>query len=207
LLNSIILGEIEKTIAVFRDFAASAEGIVAVDSIGNACGETLIKGGRILLVGNGGSAADAQHIAAEFVSRLQQDRLPLPAIALTTDTSILTAVANDYGYEKVFQRQIDALGRPGDVLIAISTSGNSPSILEALCAAKRKGLFCAGFSGKTGGKMAELCDAVVKVPSARTQNIQEVHIMVGHTICAMAERIYLDDAPQHQRVQPASVIR
>jgi D-sedoheptulose 7-phosphate isomerase len=205
--NPMILAEIEKTISVFRDFAASSEAIVAVDAIGNACGEALLKGGKILLAGNGGSAADAQHIAAEFVSRLQLDRLPLPAIALTTDTSILTAVANDYGYEKVFQRQIDALGKPGDVLIAISTSGNSPSILEALCAAKRKGIFGAGLTGQTGGKMAGLCDALVKVPSTRTQNIQEVHIMVGHTLCAMAERIYLDEAESPQRVRPASVTR
>ncbi|HUB28046.1 MAG TPA: D-sedoheptulose 7-phosphate isomerase [Terracidiphilus sp.] len=201
----MILGEIEKTVSVFRDFAASADAIRAVDRIGNACGEALLKGGKILLAGNGGSAADAQHIAAEFVSRLVENRAPLPAIALTTDTSILTAVANDYGYEKVFQRQVDALGNPGDVLIAISTSGNSPSILEGLCAAKRKGIFTAGLTGQTGGKMAELCDAVVKVPSARTQNIQEVHIMVGHTICAMAERIYLNDAQSAQRVRPASV--
>ncbi len=191
-MSSLIRGEIARTIVVFRQFLDSAEAVAAAEAIGNACGKALLSGYKIMLAGNGGSAADSQHIAAEFVSRLQKDRLPLPALALTTDTSILTSVANDYGYEKVFQRQIDGLGNSGDVFIAISTSGNSPNIIEGLHASREKGIFCAGLTGETGGLMAPLCDSVVKVPSTRTQNIQEVHIMIGHAICAIAETMYLN---------------
>jgi len=192
-VNSLIHGEIQRTISVFQQFLDSTEAVAAVEAIANACGKALVGGRKIMLAGNGGSAADSQHIAAEFVSRLQKDRVPMPALALTTDTSILTAVANDYGYEKVFQRQVDGLGNPGDVFIAISTSGNSPNLIEGLHASRKKGIFCGGLTGQTGGLMAPLCDRVVKVPSTRTQNIQEVHIMIGHAICAIAETMYLDN--------------
>ncbi len=147
-------------------------------------------GGKLLLCGNGGSAADCQHIAAEFVSALNHDR-PRPAlgaIALTTDTSFLTANANDFGFEQVFDRQVEALGRRGDVLIGITTSGNSANVLRALERAKREGIATVVLTGESGGKAAPLADVAVKVPSADTQHIQETHIAVGHILCALVER-------------------
>lgn len=148
----------------------------------------LKNGKKMLFFGNGGSAADAQHLAAEMVGRLGPDRAPLAGIALTTDTSILTAVGNDYGYEKVFSRQIEALGQPGDAAIAISTSGNSPSVLEALDTARAKGLFTVGFTGETGGKMVGQCEVLFRVPSRVTPRIQETHILLGHIICELVDR-------------------
>lgn len=143
--------------------------------------------GRLLVAGNGGSAADAQHMVAEFVSKLATDRDPLPAEALTTDTSILTAIGNDYGYEKIFSRQIQAKARSGDVFLAISTSGNSPNILEALDAAAHLGLKSILLTGSSGGKAAPKADLVLSVPSNSTQIIQEVHILLAHTICEAVE--------------------
>jgi D-sedoheptulose 7-phosphate isomerase len=151
--------------------------------------ETLRRDGRVLLCGNGGSAADAQHLAAELVGRFLCDRRPFPALARTTDTSILTAVANDIGYMEVFARQVLALGRPGDLLIAISTSGNSPSVLRAAEAARQQGLMVAGLTGRTGGKLRPLCDLCLCVPSEATPRIQEMHILIGHILCDVAERI------------------
>lgn len=145
-------------------------------------------GRKLLFFGNGGSAADSQHLAAEMVGRLGPDRAPLAAIALSTDTSILTAVGNDYGYEKVFARQIEALGHPGDTAIAISTSGNSPSILEALHVARNKGLFTIGFTGETGGKMLDRAEVLFQVPSRVTSRIQETHILLGHILCELVDR-------------------
>ena len=142
---------------------------------------------KVLIAGNGGSAADAQHIAGEFVSKLSFDRAPLPSIAITTDTSIITAIGNDYGYEKLFERQILALGNRGDVFIAISTSGNSKNIIKALEVAKSKGIFCVGFTGEKQCLMDDFCDIVLKVPSIETPRIQESHIMYGHIICDLVE--------------------
>jgi D-sedoheptulose 7-phosphate isomerase len=150
-------------------------------------------GNKLLVAGNGGSAADAQHIAAEFVSRFNFDRPGLPALALTTDTSILTAVGNDYGYEKLFQRQIEANGVAGDVFLGISTSGNSPNILRALEAARLKGITTFGLTGQPGGQMRALCDHCLCVPSADTPRIQEAHILIGHTLCAMVELALFED--------------
>ncbi|WP_058867141.1 SIS domain-containing protein [Chloracidobacterium thermophilum] len=150
--------------------------------------ETLRRDGRVLLCGNGGSAADAQHLAAELVGRFLCDRQPFPALALTTDTSILTAVANDIGYMEVFARQVLALGRPGDMLIVISTSGNSPSVLRAAEAARQQGLTVAGLTGRTGGKLRPMCDMCLCVPSEATPRIQEMHILIGHILCDVAER-------------------
>lgn len=150
-------------------------------------------GNKLLVAGNGGSAADAQHIAAEFVSRFNFDRPGLPALALTTDTSILTAVGNDYGYEQLFRRQVEANGLGGDVFLGISTSGNSPNILEALEAARLKGITTFGFTGQSGGRMRELCDHCLCVPSDDTPRIQEVHILIGHTLCAMVELALFED--------------
>ncbi|MBD0275029.1 MAG: D-sedoheptulose 7-phosphate isomerase [Acetobacteraceae bacterium] len=148
---------------------------------------SLRAGGTLLLCGNGGSAGDAQHWAGELVSRFFYDRPGLAAVALTVDSSILTAIGNDYGYERVFARQVEALGRPGDVLFALSTSGNSKNILAALEAARAKGMRSVGFTGQGGGAMAALCDLCLRVPSAVTPRIQEGHEVLGHTICAMVE--------------------
>jgi D-sedoheptulose 7-phosphate isomerase len=148
----------------------------------------LKNGHKILLFGNGGSAADAQHIAAEFVGRFGPDRTALPAISLSTDTSILTALSNDYGYAQVFARQIAALGQAGDSAIGISTSGNSPSVLVALEMAKSKGLFTIGFTGETGGKMGDCTEVLFRVPSRSTSRIQETHNLLGHILCELIDR-------------------
>jgi len=147
--------------------------------------ESLRTGGKLLLCGNGGSAADAQHWAGELVSRFHYDRPGLAAVALTTDSSILTAIGNDYGYERVFARQVEAIGRAGDVLFAISTSGRSPNVLAALRAARERGIATVGFTG--AGGMAEPCDVIVAVPSGSTPRVQEGHEVLGHAICAMVE--------------------
>jgi len=152
-----------------------------------ACIQCLRGGGKILLAGNGGSAADAQHIAGEFVSRFAFDRPGLPAIALTTDSSILTAIGNDYGYEKLFTRQVQAHGQKGDVFIGYSTSGKSPNVLLALEEARSKGLVCIGLTGDRGGTMRELCDHLLEVPSADTPKIQEGHLVLGHILCGLVE--------------------
>lgn len=152
--------------------------------------ETFRSGGKVLVCGNGGSAADAQHIAAEFVGRYETERLALPSIALTTDTSALTALANDYGFERVFARQVEALARPGDCLIAISTSGNSPNVIAAVMAARKLGVSVIGMTGSTGKKLASLCDSCLMVPSERTARIQEAHITVAHIWCEMIDAEY-----------------
>ncbi|MEQ1719202.1 MAG: D-sedoheptulose 7-phosphate isomerase [Hyphomicrobium sp.] len=149
--------------------------------------ETLKGGNTLLFAGNGGSAADSQHIAGEFVSRFHYDRPGLPAIALTTDSSILTAIGNDYGYERVFSRQIEAIGRKGDVFIAISTSGNSPNILAGIEAARKKGITVVGMTGRTGGKMKAMCDLCLCVPSDSTPRIQEGHLVSYHFLCGVVE--------------------
>jgi D-sedoheptulose 7-phosphate isomerase len=149
--------------------------------------ETYRAGGKVLLAGNGGSAADAQHIATELVGRFKLERTPLPAIALTTDTSLLTALANDYGHETVFRRQVEALGRRGDVLIAISTSGASASIIEAARAARRLGIFVIALTGQTGGDLKDAADLLLNVPSTDTARIQEAHITIAHLICQLVE--------------------
>src|SRR5438105_2965653 len=143
--------------------------------------------GKLLFFGNGGSAADAQHLAAEFVGRFVRERAGLPAIALTTDSSILTAVGNDYGFDQIFARQVQALGRPGDVAIAISTSGNSPNILEGIKAARKGYLKTIGLSGKDGGLLATEADVVITIASTSTARIQECHITIGHLLCELTE--------------------
>ena len=148
----------------------------------------LRNGRKVLFFGNGGSAADAQHLAAELVGRFGPDRSPLAGISLSTDTSILTALANDYGYEKIFSRQIEALGNPGDIAVAISTSGNSPNILAAIDSARTKGLFTVGFTGETGGKMKDGVDVLFRVPSRNTPRIQETHLLLGHILCDLVDR-------------------
>lgn len=161
--------------------------ISTIESVAKLCIQSLNNKGKILLAGNGGSAADAQHIAGEFVSRFMFDRAGLAAIALTTDTSILTAVGNDYGYEKVFSRQIQALGNEGDIFIAYSTSGKSLNILSALKEAKTKGLICIGMTGNREQTFKDLCDFIIQIPSSETPHIQEGHLIVGHIICGLVE--------------------
>ena len=151
----------------------------------------LQKGHKVVVFGNGGSAADAQHFAAELVGRFEAERTPLPAIALTTDTSALTAIGNDYGYEHVFSRQVNALVQEGDVVFAISTSGNSKSVLEGVAAARKKKAWVVGLSGQTGGKLKEAVDVCLCVPSPRTSHIQECHIALIHAICARIDQAVL----------------
>jgi D-sedoheptulose 7-phosphate isomerase len=158
-----------------------------VEGAAKACIQCVRLGGKVLLAGNGGSAADAQHIAGEFVSRFAFDRPGMAAVALTTDTSILTAIGNDYGYEKIFTRQIHAIGRTGDVFIGYSTSGKSPNILDAFGAAREVGLTCIGFTGNRGGAMRDLCHHLLEVPSAETPKIQEGHLVLGHILCGLVE--------------------
>ncbi len=153
-----------------------------------ACIQSLKNGGKVLLAGNGGSAADAQHIAGELVSRFNFDRPGLAAVALTTDTSILTAIGNDYGYEQLFARQVQALGRAGDIFIAYSTSGKSPNILHALKVARAAGLVCIGFTGSRDAPMPALCHHTLAVPSTETPKIQEGHLVLGHILCGLIER-------------------
>ena len=156
--------------------------------IANECLNRLQTGNKLLFAGNGGSAADCQHMAGEYVSRFLIERNGLPAIALTTDTSILTAIGNDYGYEMVFSRQIEALGRKGDLLFAYSTSGNSQNILKAVETAKRMGISVVGMTGLNRGKLDTMCDFIFKTPSKRTPQIQEGHLIAGHAICALVEK-------------------
>jgi D-sedoheptulose 7-phosphate isomerase len=159
----------------------------AIRDITEVAASALRSGGKLLLAGNGGSAGDAQHLAGEMLSRLYYDRAPFAAIALTTDSSVLTAIGNDYGYDRVFERQVLGLGCPGDVLIAISTSGRSPNILRAIGAAREKRLTVVGFTGRTGGEMAALCDLCLRAPSDSTPLIQQIHITAGHIICGLVE--------------------
>lgn len=183
--------------AVSRHFTASRELIervagdrdllAAIGGIADRLAQILRAGGKILLAGNGGSAADAQHVAAEFLSRFSFDRNPLPAIALTTDTSVLTAIGNDYGYEQVFERQVRGLGRKGDAFIAISTSGRSPNIIGGLKAAREIGMTTIGFGG-AAGEMHALCDLMLAVPSTDTALIQQIHLVAHHAICGNVER-------------------
>lgn len=158
-----------------------------ISTVGQRLRDCLKQGGKILLMGNGGSAADSQHIAAEIVGRFKKERPGLPAIALTTDTSIITSVGNDYGYDFIFARQIEALCRPEDVVIGISTSGNSKNVVRAVQTAKAMGATTIGLTGGTGGILETLCDFSIIVPSAETARIQEAHIFIGHSLCSLLE--------------------
>lgn len=168
---------LEKTEALFPVISDMAE----------ICYQALKTGHKILICGNGGSAADAQHIAAELVGRYHNERISLPSIALTTDTSILTAVGNDYDFNQIFARQVEGLGNPGDVLWGISTSGNSGNVNEALRMARKKGLKTIGSTGKTGGAMVDLCDIAMVIPDDVTARIQEMHMLCAHIICQMID--------------------
>ena len=161
-----------------------------IEDAANLCIDSLKRGGRVLICGNGGSAADAQHIAAELSGRFKKERDALAGIALSVDSSALTAIGNDYGFDKVFSRQVEAFGRDKDTLIAISTSGNSKNVIEAIKSAKKIGLYVITLSGKDGGKIKDLGDVNIIVPSFNTPRIQEMHTMIGHMICAIIDEAF-----------------
>jgi D-sedoheptulose 7-phosphate isomerase len=177
---------------VFDRVAGDPDFLAAVAAVADRIARALREGGKLLIAGNGGSAADAQHIAADFLSRVAFERHPLAAIALTTDTSVLTAVGNDYGFEQVFERQVRGLGRRGDVFLAISTSGRSANVLAALKAAREIGVTTIGFSGGNSDGMRALCDLFLAVPSEETALIQQIHITASHAICGIVERDLFD---------------
>lgn len=187
-MSVIITNQIIDSINTKQSLLNSAPLISELEKICLCCVESYKKGGKLLVAGNGGSAADAQHIAGELVSKFSFDRPALPAIALTTDTSILTAIGNDYGYENLFSRQIEGVGVAGDVFLGISTSGNSPNILKGIKTAKTKELIVVGLTGEKESAMDKMCDLLIKIPSTDTPRIQESHILVGHIICAYIEQ-------------------
>lgn len=174
--------------AVASDVGLQATLIAAVE----ATAEALLAGRKLLVAGNGGSAADAQHLAAEFVCRLEDNRAAMSAIALTTDTSALTAISNDYGYERIFARQVEALGQKGDVFIGISTSGNSPNVIRALEQCRTMGVITIGLTGKSGGKMVPLCNYCLRIPSEVTMYIQQAHLALEHMFTLLVEQRYLE---------------
>ncbi len=186
-MKDYIVKQVIEARDVMSAMLADEELLSTLEAAAEACIKCMRQDGKVLLAGNGGSAADAQHIAGEFVSRFAFDRPGLSAIALTTDTSILTAIGNDYGYEKLFARQVQAHGNRGDVFIGYSTSGKSPNILRAFEEARDHGLVCIGLSGNRGGAMQELCDFFLAVPSSDTPKIQEGHLVLGHILCGLVE--------------------
>ncbi len=186
-MRHVIETQIAQSLQTLTALQRDAAVLSSLERAALACTHSLRQGGKVLLAGNGGSAADSQHIAGELVSRFAYDRPGLAAVALTTDTSILTAIGNDYGYERLFARQIQALGRPGDVFIAYSTSGRSPNIVLALEHARSVGIVTIGMTGNRGGPMVDLCDHVLAVPSSDTPKIQEGHLVLGHILCGLIE--------------------
>ncbi|MBF0584534.1 MAG: D-sedoheptulose 7-phosphate isomerase [Magnetococcales bacterium] len=186
--ESFLQDQIQESLAVKQRLLEDSLWLATLQQVCDLALRVYQAGGKLLIAGNGGSAADAQHIAGELVSRFYFDRPALPALALTTDSSILTAIGNDYGYEMVFARQIEGNGVAGDLFLAISTSGNSASILKAITTARQRGLHVVGLTGASGGAMAPLCDLCLKLPSSITPRIQEGHILVGHLLCAYIER-------------------
>jgi len=179
---------LDETLASMKAFRTEPHHRQVMVEMADVTADALAKGHKLLICGNGGSAGDAQHIAGEFLSRLMYDRAPLAAVALSTDTSVMTAVGNDYGFEHVFERQVLGLGREGDVLLGISTSGNSPNVLRALEAGRDKKLVTLGFTGAVGGSMEKACRLLLKAPSTKTAVIQQIHIVAAHIVCALVER-------------------
>jgi D-sedoheptulose 7-phosphate isomerase len=199
-MKDLVQKQLAQSIATLQAVLADETISHTLVSIAKLTAEAMQSGHKLLVAGNGGSAADAQHLVAEFVVRLTVNRAALRAIALTTDTSILTATGNDYGFDHLFSRQIEAIGQPGDVFLAISTSGNSKNIIKALHQAKMIGIATIGFSGSDGGLMGPLCDYTIVIPSNVTMNIQESHLALEHIFCMLVERFTfghdLDKKPQ-----------
>jgi D-sedoheptulose 7-phosphate isomerase len=189
-MKNLVREQLADGLAVLQAVVADSALHATLAEAAEMTASALKSGHKLMVAGNGGSAADAQHLAAEFVSRLCEDRPAMRAVALTTDSSILTAIGNDYGYELVFARQLEALGQTGDVVFAISTSGNSPNILRALALSREMGVTTIGMSGRTGGKMPPLCDYCIRIPSDVTMHVQEVHLALEHIFCMMVERSY-----------------
>ena len=189
-MKNLIIEKLGNSVATLQKVMADDALLSEVAAAAEVTGKALLAGRKLMVAGNGGSAVDSQHLAAEFVSRFMVDRPAMRAIALTTDTSILTAVGNDYSYDNVFERQIEALGQAGDVFLGISTSGNSKNILKALHLSRKLGITTIGFSGGDGGKMPPLCDYNVIVPSEITANIQESHLALEHIFCHVVEIAY-----------------
>lgn len=187
-MKNLIQEEIKKSIDVKIAVLNSEIIVNQVQNLVKDCIESLTKGGKIIFCGNGGSFADSQHLAAEFISRLRFDRTPLASIALGTNSSNMSAIGNDYGYSQVFKREILALGNSKDIFIAISTSGNSENVIEAIHAAEEIGIKTIAFTGGAGGKMKNLCECII-IPTTSTEKIQEVHIMLGHILCYLIEEI------------------
>jgi D-sedoheptulose 7-phosphate isomerase len=185
--TALIRSSIKESVAVKQDLLDNQELVDLIAAVADVLVQSLKTGCKVLLFGNGGSAADAQHIAAEFVGRFQKERLPLPALALTVDSSALTCIGNDYGYDKVFARQVAALGSKGDVAVGISTSGKSPNVLEGLAIARAKGLITVAFTGRTCGRLGEHSQYCICVPSDSTARIQEAHILIGHILCEIVD--------------------
>lgn len=204
-MQNLIRNEIQKLAAILAKIEKDDLLLVIVEKIADECIKALQKGNKILFAGNGGSAADSQHLAAELVSRLNYDRPGLAAMALTTDTSALTAIGNDYTFEHIFSRQIESLGQPGDVLIGISTSGKSKNILKALDAARSKKMLTVGFTGMHAPLMIDCCDWVINVPSQETQKIQECHIMLGHIVCGLIENALFGEKYDNRKKEFAVV--
>jgi len=192
-LKGYIADKINELQKVLSDMLTDINLVSALEAAAQECVKCLKNGGKILLAGNGGSAAEAQHVAGEFVSRFALDRPGLPAIALTTDTSIITAIGNDYGYETLFARQIQALGKAGDIFIGYSTSGRSVNIINAFKEARRRGMVCIGFTGNRGGVMRELCDYLIVIPSSDTPKIQEGHLVLDHILCGLVEKLLFSE--------------
>ncbi|MGC9292812.1 MAG: D-sedoheptulose-7-phosphate isomerase [Acidobacteriaceae bacterium] len=189
-MKDLVREQLGEALAVLRAVETDAALHATLVDAAAATARALKAGRKLMVAGNGGSAADAQHLVAEFVCRLCEDRPAMRAVALTTDSSILTAIGNDYGYERVFARQVEALGQAGDVLLGISTSGNSPNVLRALELAREMGITTMGLTGRTGGKMPPLCDFCVRVPSDVTMHIQEAHLALEHIFSMIVERSY-----------------
>lgn len=187
-MKELIVSRLLETSWILKSLSENAKLVEKIQNAAMKILEALEKGNKVLFCGNGGSAADAQHLAAELLGKFLIDRSPLPAIALTTNTSVLTAVANDYSFDDVFVRQVKGLGKSGDVLVGISTSGNSRNVLRAIEYAKSVGIFTVGLTGEDGGKMKEFVDVLINVPSKLTPHIQEAHIVIGHIICEIVER-------------------
>jgi D-sedoheptulose 7-phosphate isomerase len=189
-LAAIVKQQLDASMAVMRQVIEDQTIASTIAAAAEKTAASMKEGRKLIVAGNGGSAADSQHLVAEFVSRLTVDRPALPAIALTVDTSILTAIGNDYAYENVFERQLEALGRDGDIFLALSTSGNSKNVIKGLRQARRMNITTIGFSGNGGGQMASLCDYSVVVPSSVTMHIQESHIALEHIFCMLVEKCY-----------------
>ena len=188
-MNRQVQIDLQNALAVLQALLSDIPLHTQLVELAAECLDALRRGGKILFAGNGGSFADAQHLAAEFVSRLQFDRAPLPAIALATNSSSMSAIGNDYGYDQVFARELRALAGENDVFIPITTSGSSPNIMAAVEVAKELGIHVTGFTGEGGGRLAQACNCL-RVPSSRTERIQEGHILLGHVLCGLVETAY-----------------